>query len=224
MPTTQYRLRAMRSFAAWTLLALTCVTLPAVAAEDTEKWEFVDNDDGIHVWKHEVPGHDVPDFRGQTFINASIDQILNEMLDYKSHTQWMYACAESTLLKQVEPDHLIMYNRLDVPWPVWDRDVVADIAIQRSPDKKYLKVAFRNISSDLRKVPNKVVRLPKLIGFYKLWEVAPGKTKIMYQVEAELGGSIPRWIAVRGARDLPHVTLLKLRERVESVTKKGAEK
>jgi hypothetical protein len=214
----------MRSFAAWTLLALTCVTLPAVAAEDPEKWEFVDNDDGIHVWKHEKPGHDVPDFRGQTFINASIDQILNEMLDYKSHTQWMYACAESTLLKQVEPDHLIMYNRLDVPWPVWDRDVVADIAIERSPDKKYLKVAFRSISSDLRKVPHKVVRLPKLIGFYKLWEVGPGKTKILYQVEAELGGSIPRWIAVRGARDLPHVTLLKLRERVESVTKKGAEK
>ena len=214
----------MRSLAAWTLLALTCVIPPAVAAEDPEKWEFVDKDDGIHVWKHEVPGHDVPDFRGQTFINASIEQILTEMLDWKSHTEWMFACAESTLLKQVEPDHLIMYNRLDVPWPIWDRDVIADIAIERSADKKYLKVAFRNISSDLRSVPKKVVRLPKLIGFYKLWEVEPGKTKIMYQVEAELGGSIPRWIAVRGARDLPHTTLLKLRERVESVIKKGATK
>ena len=214
----------MRSFAAWTLLALTCLIPPAVAAEEAEKWEFVDKDDGIHVWKHEVPGHDVPDFRGQTFIDASIDQILTEMLDWKSHTQWMFACAESTLLKQIEPDHMIMYNRLDVPWPVWDRDVIADIAIERSADKKYIKVAFRSISSDLRSVPKKVVRLPKLIGFYKLWEIEPGKTKIMYQVEAELGGSIPRWIAVRGARDLPHTTLLKLRERVESVTKKGATK
>jgi hypothetical protein len=212
----------MRSLTNWTLFLVLACAAPAAAAGEPEKWEFVDKDDGIHVWKHEVPGHDVPDFRGQTFINASIDQVLVQMLDWKRHTEWMFACAESTLLKQLQPDHMIMYNRIDVPWPVWDRDVIADIAIERSDDKKYLKVTFKNISSDLRSVPNHVVRLPKLIGFYKMWEVEPGKTKIMYQVAAELGGSVPRWLAVRGARDLPHVTLLKLRERVEAVSKKTA--
>lgn len=212
----------MRSLTQWTLLIVLAFAAPAAAAGEPEKWEFVDKEDGIHVWKHEVPGHDVPDFRGQTIINATIDQILTEMLDWKSHTKWMFACAESTMLKQLEPDHMIMYNRIDTPWPVWDRDVIADINIERSGDNKYIKVAFKNIPSDLRSVPKRVVRLPKLIGFYKLWEVEPGKTKIMYQVEADLGGSVPRWIAVRGARDLPHVTLLKLRERVESQIKKGA--
>jgi hypothetical protein len=214
----------MRSLAMWTLLVATALTAPAAAAGEPEKWDFVDNDDGVHVWKREIPGHDVPDFRGQTFIQASIDQILNEMLDWKSHTEWMFACAESTLLQQSGPDHAIMYNRLDAPWPVWDRDVIADILIERTPDGKHLKVSFHSIESDLRKIPKHVVRLPKLIGFYKLWEVPGGKTKVLYQVEAELGGSIPRWIALRGARDLPHMTLMKLRERVESVVKKGAAK
>jgi hypothetical protein len=212
----------MRSLTQWTLLIVLAFAAPAAAAGEPEKWDFVDKDDGIHVWKHEVPGHDVPDFRGQTIINASIDQILREMLDWRHHCDWMFACAESTMLKRIQDDRMIMYNRIDTPWPVWDRDVIAEIVLERSEDKKYLKVSFKNISSDLRSVPKKVVRLPKLIGFYKLWELEPGKTKILYQVEAELGGSVPRWMAVRGARDLPHVTLQKLRERVEDVIKKGA--
>ena len=216
----RYRLRAMRSLTNWTLLVVLACAAPAAAAGEPEKWEFVDKDDGIHVWKHEVPGHDVPDFRGQTFINASLDEILAQMLDWKRHTEWMFACVESTLLKQQDPTHLTMYNRIGAPWPVWDRDVIADIAIERAPDGKYVKVSFQNITSSLRAVPKRVVRLPKLVGFYKLWAVEPNKTKVMYQVAAELGGSIPRWLALSGARDLPHHTLDGLRTRVESAKAK----
>jgi hypothetical protein len=213
----------MRNVATWIFLIATAslAAAPVGAAGEPEKWDFVDKDDGIYVWKHEVPGHDVPDFRGQTFINASLQEILAQMLDWKKHTDWMYACVESTLLKQQDPDHMTMYNRIGAPWPVWDRDVIADIAIDHAPDGKYIKVSFESIASTaLKAVPKRVVRLPKLVGFYKLWEVAPNKTKIMYQVEAEMGGSIPRWLAVAGARDLPHHTLDRLRSRVESAKAK----
>jgi hypothetical protein len=215
----------MRNVAKWFLLIAMAsvpasVAAPVAAAGEPEEWDFVDKDDGIYVWKHEVPGHQVPDFRGQTVISASMDEILVQMLDWKKHTEWMYACVESAMLKQHDPTHMTMYNRIGAPWPVWDRDVVANIAIERATDGKYIKVSFQNISSALRPVPKRVVRLPKLVGFYKLWEVEPNKTKIMYQVEAEMGGSIPRWLAVAGARDLPHHTLDRLRSRVESAKAK----
>ena len=210
----------MRYLAKWILLISTALAAaPVAAAGEPEKWDFVDKDDGIYVWKRDVPGHDVPDFRGQTFINASLDEILTQMLDWKKHTEWMFACVESTLLKKHDETHMTMYNRLSAPI-IWDRDVIADIAIDRAPDGKYVKVSFQNIASDLRKIPKRVVRLPKLVGFYKLWQVEPRKTKIMYQVEADLGGSIPRWLARSGARDLPHHTLDRLRSRVESAKAK----
>jgi hypothetical protein len=186
----------------------------AIAGGERE-WEFIDGDDGIHVWKREIAGQDMPGFRGQTHIEASIETIITVMLDHKRHTEWMYACEESAVLKRFSADHAIMYNRIGAPWPVWDRDVIADTLIERSSDGKQLKVTFQNVASDLRKVPNKVIRLPKLQGFYKLWAVAPNRTKILYQVEADLGGSIPRWLAISGAKDLPHITLERLRERVE---------
>jgi len=198
----------------WFVFFLLVSAAPAVAGSERE-WEFLGNDDGIHVWKREIAGQDMPGFRGQAFIKASIEQIITTMLDYKKHTDWMYACEESDVLKRFNPDHALMYNRIGAPWPVWDRDVIADTLVERSPDGRQLKVTFQNVASDLRKVPSKVIRLPRLQGFYKLFAVESNKTKVLYQVEADLGGNIPRWLAINGAKDMPHITLERLRERVE---------
>lgn len=200
------------------LISLLLVILAgSVAADSGEtKWEFLAEKDGIHVWKREIPGSDMPGFRGQAFVKAGIDDVMKTMLDWKKHTEWMYGCEESTVLKDLGSDHAIMYARVGAPWPVWDRDVIVDTIIERSPDKKALVVNFRNVDSKLRPVPKKVVRLPRLVGFYKLWELEPKKTKVLYQVESDAGGSLPRWLAIFGAKALPYETLNRLRERVEA--------
>jgi len=202
---------------------LLLVVLAGSAAADSPdgKWEFLSEKDGIHVWKREIPGSDMPGFRGQVYIKGSIDDVMKTMLDWKKHTEWMFGCEESTVLKQLGDNHAIMYNRVGAPWPVWDRDVIVDTTIERSGDKKALVVNFRNIDSKLRAVPKKVIRLPRLVGFYKLWEVEPKKTKILYQVETDAGGSLPRWLAIYGAKALPYETLSRLRGRVEGSTSKS---
>jgi hypothetical protein len=197
------------------LLSLFVVVVGARAVADEASWQFVSQKEGVHVWKHEVAGSDMPAFRGQVFLKASIDQILNQMLDWKRHTEWMYGCQESTLLQVLSPEHAIMYNRVGSPWPVWDRDVIADTQLERSPDGKALVVNFKNVDSKLRPVPRGVIRLPRLIGFYKLWQLEPKRTQVLYQVEMDAGGSLPRWLASYGAEALPYETLSRLRKRVE---------
>ena len=56
--------------------------------------------------------------------------------------------------------------------------------------------------------------MPKLAGFHELTRLRPGKTKVAHQVEADVGGSLPTWIAKRVARDMPYETLARLRSRV----------
>jgi hypothetical protein len=210
------RLRAMSKAVKLTSLLMLILVGSAFADVGETKWEFLAEKDGIHVWKREIPGSDMPGFRGQAFINASIYDIMTTMLDWKKHTEWMYGCEESTVLKELGSDHAILYNRVGAPWPVWDRDVIVDTVIERSADKRALVVNFKNIDSKLRPVPKKVVRLPRLVGFYKLWQVEPKKTKVLYQVETDAGGSLPRWLAIFGAKALPYETLNRLRERVEA--------
>jgi hypothetical protein len=53
-------------------------------------------------------------------------------------------------------------------------------------------------------------------GFYRMWQLDRARTKVVYQVEADVGGSVPRWMAERVARDMPYETLSRLRQRVAS--------
>ncbi|MDB4989324.1 MAG: Collagenase [Myxococcaceae bacterium] len=202
----------------WLLLGLTVFSSAAAVHADAQtsapKWEWVEDDDNVRVWKLEVPGQDLPGFRGQTVIDASIDDILAVMLKWQKHNEWMYRCAESQLLKEVNDHQAIMYNRTSAPWPVWDRDVILETNIQRSTDNKQLTVTFNSVQSDLKAAPENTIRMPRLAGFYKLWYVTPTQTRVMYQVESDIGGSIPKWLAVRATKDLPHITLVKLKERV----------
>src|SRR5262249_4361826 len=148
--------------------------------------------------------------RGQTIIDGSIDKIMETMLNWREHTQWMYRCKESTLVKRIDDHEAFMYNRTEAPWPVSDRDVVLRTLITRTPDQKHLQVAFSNMTTELKPEIDGVVRMPRLTGFYKMWEIEPNKTKILYQVEADIGGSIPKWLATLAAKDLPYRTLSKL--------------
>ncbi|MDB4972296.1 MAG: Collagenase [Myxococcaceae bacterium] len=203
---------------AWLWLGLTAFGSAAAVHADAQtaapKWEYVEDDDHVRLWKLEVPGQDLPGFRGQTIIDASIDDILSVMLQWQKHTDWMYRCAESKLLKELNNHEALMYNRTSAPWPVWDRDVIVSTDIQRGADNKSVSVTFKNVASDLKPVPGSTIRMPRLEGFYKLWYVGPKQTRVMYQVESDIGGSIPKWLAARATKDLPRITLVKLKERV----------
>lgn len=197
--------------------ALFCLLLLAASAfaGTEDQWKYIDDDDGIRTWMLEIPGQDLPGFRGQTVIKSGLKNVLDHMLDLKSHTQWMYRCSESLMVERTSETSAILYNRTSAPWPVWDRDVVATSSVDLAPDHSAATVRFANIDYAKKPAPSRVVRMPKLVGFYKLWQVEPGKTKVLYEVEADIGGSIPKWLAKAAARDLPYTTLLKLRERVE---------
>ncbi len=179
-----------------------------------QQWEYLERDDGIDVWKLEIPGKELPGFRGQVIIDASIETILAEMMDSEHHTDWMYRCKESCILKELGADSAIAYNRTSAPWPVWDRDVILKVGYRYTADRSHLVMRFNNVDSDLRPVPTNTVRMPLLKGFYKMWRVGPNKTKVLYEVEADIGGSIPKWVAKKASKDLPYITLSKLRERV----------
>ncbi len=178
------------------------------------KWEFLDQDDGIDIWKLEIPGKELPGFRGQVIINASMQHILDEMMDSKHHKDWMYRIQESSVLEELSASDAIVYSRTSAPWPVADRDVILKVGYHYNADKSHLIMRFKNIDSNKRKVPANVVRMPYLSGFYKMWKIGENKTKVLYEVEADIGGSIPLWIAKKASKDLPYITLSALRTRV----------
>jgi hypothetical protein len=192
------------------------LALVATAAASTQHWELVDDSDGIRVWTLEIPGQDLPGFRGITTIHAGIEDIVKVMLDVEHHVDWMWQCDESRPIRYTAENRGLLYNRINAPWPVWDRDVVVDVAWRYTPNKEALTFRFRNVNEAGEPPQDGVVRLPRLEGFYRLWSEKPGVTNVLYQVEVDIAGNVPDFMARRYAKKLPYKTLEALRERVES--------
>jgi hypothetical protein len=199
---------------AWATLVFASLAVAPVLATGDESWEFIDDDDGIHTWRKQL-GEQRAAFRGQTFIRGSIDDVLAPILDWKHHTEWMYGVTESTLLEQLTPTRVLVYVRVKGIWPVWDRDAISESELQWGPDHKYLAIYGHSVASDARKVPDRVVRMPLLKGTMKMWQVAPQNVKVLYDIEADLGGRIPKWLAKMATKEIPYRTLYNLRKRVQ---------
>jgi hypothetical protein len=190
--------------------------VPASVFGAGPNWELVEDDDGIKVWSLQIPGQDLPGFRGITTMKASIDELLKVMLDFSSHTEWMWRSRESKLVKQITETRGILYNRIHAPWPVKDRDLVLDTDYRFTPDHKALTIRFTNTKDDALPVRKGIVRVPRINGFYRFWTEDGKTTNVLYQVEVDIGGNVPDFAARRYARKLPFNTLESLRERVEA--------
>jgi hypothetical protein len=186
----------------------------AAQAEAERPWERIDDDDAIVIYKRDIPGQDLPGFRGETVMHAPLADIIATLKDHAHHKDWMHRCVIGEQLRDLGAGHSIDYNRTDAPWPVWDRDVVLMAQWTSSADGRLVTLSFQNTDPKLKPLPEKTVRMPKLVGFYKLWQLAPDRTKVVYQVEADPGGSLPTWLAKSVVRDLPYNTLASLRKRV----------
>lgn len=202
------------ALAAWAALFCSLLAFPSAFAAGDGDWLFIDADDGIHTWRKDLGEHRAA-FRGQTFIRGTIDDALAPVLDWKHHTEWMYGVKESTLLKQLTPTRVLVYIRVKGIWPVWDRDVISESDLQWAPDHKHLMIVGHSVPSNARKVPERVVRMPLLKGTMKMWQVEPRRVKVLYDIEADLGGRVPQWLARMASKEIPYHTLNNLRKRVQ---------
>lgn len=195
-----------------TFLSVLCFAGVALSEASAGTWKQIDDDDGIKVWRLEIPGVEMPGFRGETVIDAPAEKIVAVLKQTEHHTEWMKNCVASDTLKKFDGDHTIVYNRTDVPWPIWDRDVVLETQFTYAGDT--ITLAFHETDPKLRALPDRVVRMPRLTGSYLLTKLGPTQTRVRYTIEADVGGSIPTWLAKRVAKEMPYETLYRLRGRV----------
>jgi hypothetical protein len=93
--------------------------------------------------------------------------------------------------------------------------VLLDIMYRYTPARTAVTFRFRNTTDFDMPVPRRVIRIPRLSGFFRLWQETPTRTNVLYQVEVDIGGDVPDRLARRYARNLPFETLDKLREMLE---------
>jgi hypothetical protein len=194
-----------------------CFFVPRLALAE-EAWERVRSQDGIASWKRE--GEPLPTFRARTTLDASVWEALAVLDDVDRACEWTSHCAEMRRLETLSEREVLVYARMDAPWPVRDRDVAVDVAVAYGGIGE-LTVQIR--ATQVAELPptQGAVRMPVFVAHYRFSARGDGRTEVEYQLEFDPGGALPEWLKLLVVKNLAHDTLDDLRDRVRWAQQRG---
>ncbi|MBI2375970.1 MAG: hypothetical protein HYV07_18395 [Deltaproteobacteria bacterium] len=204
------------------LISLGLLALFATPEAKDGGWEEVSNSEGILVEKRGVEGTSLVEFRGRGMAEAGLLELAGVLRDNDRKTEWMANCMSNYPVRWRAGTSAVVYHRVGSPaFFIADRDTVMDVKAVWNAAEKSISVVFFGIDDPKAPAVDGVVRMPELRGFWKLRYVGPKQTEVTYQVFADPGGSLPRWLVNWASTDIPLHSILGLRSQV---AKAGYEK
>lgn len=199
--------------------ALICLVLALVGMSSTARaeggWELIADEDGVKVSERKKPGQAFPTFRGVGYVHASIYDVLAVVSDIGRHTHWVESCIAADVLERKGWREYVVYSRTNVPWPISDRDAVYRSHVKVNQEKKEVTVIFKAIKYKKKPKIDGVVRMENLRGHFKFKGYGESKTWVEYQVDADPGGWLPKWLARLATKKMPLNTIQGLRRRTK---------
>jgi hypothetical protein len=184
---------------------------PAPAQPQPVPWEKIDDDDGIAVYRREVPGSPIIAFKGEGVIDASILRVTSVIVDTTRATEWVESLVEARTLRHVSETEYIEYDHVGTPFVMKDRDFVLDIKLELEPASKKAILKFHSVTDPLAPTTS-YVRGELMQSSFALTALEHGtKTHIVAEIHCDPKGSVAKWIVNWFQKSWPHSTITRLR-------------
>ena len=206
------------------LLCLTVSFVTQVTAQteissfENEAWRLVKEEDGVSVFTRHTNSSSLRSTKGVVVIPVSMNYLLTVLETPKTFTRWMYNSKSAATLKQVSFVERYDYVLTDMPLFGWDRDLIVQSVLQQNQKTKQVVITF-TAAPDFIPVKRGVIRIKKMTGRMVLTPLMrkSGKKEqvhMVYEVNADPGGLVPKWIVNDLAFDYPFYSLKKLRDEI----------
>ncbi len=174
-------------------------------------WEKIDDDDGIAVYRREVPGSPIIAFKGEGVINASILRVASILVDSARATEWVESLVEARTLRHLSETEYIEYDHVGTPFVMKDRDFVIDCKLDLDPAAKKAALRFHSVADPLAPQTS-YVRGELISSAFALTALEHGtKTQIVAEIHCDPKGSVAKWIVNWFQKSWPHSTIMRLR-------------
>lgn len=160
----------------------------------------------VQIYTREIPGSPYKEFKGVSYSDIPFDVALKVIQDYQNYHKWYGMCNALYTINVRNPKDLDMYFVLDLP-VVTDRDVIVKVESGWDENKGKAWVNMSSINTSEYKKDSELVRMTSLKGRWDIIKKDDNHVEVIYQVHAELGGSLPVWIVNIAAKDQPLKTL-----------------
>ena len=160
----------------------------------------------IKIFTRDIPGSPYKEFKGVSYSDIPFQIALKVIQDYNNYHKWYGMCNALYATTVRNPKDIDMYFILDLPI-VSDRDVVVKVESGWDEKKGTAWVNMTSINDSTYKKDSGLVRMTSLKGRWDIIKKDENHVEVIYQVHAELGGSLPAWVVNLAAKDQPLKTL-----------------
>ncbi len=159
--------------------------------------------------------HKFKAIRATFTVSASLTELSAFLLDTDKYTEWQYNTVKSKVLKKVDPTEVVYYSVVAAPWPVIDRDMVADLRISQDPVTRVVTLVSKGIP-DYVPGHDSLVRVPMSNSHWTLTPISASTTKVDYFIQIDPGGSVPAWMVNMVSTQAPYESFRKLKEKIKT--------
>jgi hypothetical protein len=156
-------------------------------------WELRTEKEGIKVYTRTFPDSKFKAIRVELDLQATLSQIVALLMDVNTGAEWVYATKSCVLLKQVSPSEVVYYSEVKLPWPVANRDFIAQLRATQDAKTKVVTIDGP-VVPDFVPVKEGIVRVTRSAGKWVITPLEPHHVKIMYTLRLDPGGDLPAWL------------------------------
>lgn len=181
---------------------------PAKSEAASGDWEYVNGDDGVKVWRKEVPGSSLMSFKGKTTVKVPIGKIIQVFAYDRFQKEWVDRYAASKDLMKITPYERIFWIRFGLPWPITDRDYVIRTKAVPNPKTRTVDAYLKSVKH--RAKPEEggcCVRGMAYGTKYKFRALPDDRTEMMVEVHTDPRGMLPAWLVNIIQKKWPSKTL-----------------
>lgn len=171
------------------------------------EWELIKEQDGIRIYRRDVPGTEIDEFKGDIIVRARIDVIGIVLQDVLAYPTWMEDCKHTQFIEKFDDRNFIVYQVQDTPWPVKNRDIVVRVTTTINWEAGSFTVIVKAIE-DARIPPQEhLVRITELTGKWEVEYLDREHTKVTYSLNTDPAGSLPVSLISKNLQNAPYITL-----------------
>jgi hypothetical protein len=158
-----------------------------------EDWKLNTSKEGMSVYTKVFPDSKFKAIKVELSLDATLSQLASVVLDVNTGVDWVYATKSSVLLKKVSPAEVIYYSEVKLPWPVHNRDFIAQLKATQDPATRVVTI-YGPVVPDYIPVKKDIVRVRKSEGKWVITPIAKGRIKVEYTIRLDPGGDLPAWL------------------------------
>jgi len=194
-----------------TICAFILVSSISVFAQT--EWNLAKNKNNIKVYTRKLPNAKLKDYKAVMELNATVNQVIDVILDFENYKNWFASTATCYLLEKRGENELYQYYEAKAPWPVDNRDVITQFIIEKIDNG--IRLNQKGIPDFIPKKDG-IVRIPNFEGYWEVTDIGAGKVKVVQFAASNPGGSIPAWLANTAVVDTPFESFSNLKKRFQN--------